>query len=456
MGLRVSALRQCGASGSNPSMTALVAVLCISTAYSIAAAQTSSVSRSIAAQLMELNRTGRWAEAATRAEQYLDSAAMTDSIPACEVLYDLVYARTRLQEVAAGRKALAAFDHACGVLTAQTWLAKAANDLRGELDPSVWGRSLSISANDGWLTARPESLDLNTEALARHQDRCVASGADGCLVVYHGRIVQEWYGPRYHEPMMTMSSVKSWTSLLAGILLADGKLRIEDSVSLYVREWKAGSKAGVRIEHLLSMTSGLGRRRAASGSTRSIGFVATNKNSFVTSLPLDYAPGQRWDYSNEGAQLLSPILQRAAGMPLQLFARRRLFEPLHMNHTALHVDGSGVVWTYADAETTLRDFAKPCQLMLDEGAWHGVQVVPQSWVRRSTQPVLQNPTYGLLWWIVPGGFAAKGYLDTSCYVLPQLGLVVARMQSRPTPKASLPYETPALFDLFREIVRRQP
>src|SRR6266513_2619157 len=115
MGLRVSALRQCGASRSNPRMTALVAVLCISTAYSIAAAQTSSVSRSIAAQLMELNRTGRWAEAATRAEQYLDSAAMTDSIPACEVLYDLVYARTRLQEVAAGRKALAAFDHACGV-----------------------------------------------------------------------------------------------------------------------------------------------------------------------------------------------------------------------------------------------------------------------------------------------------------------------------------------------------
>jgi CubicO group peptidase (beta-lactamase class C family) len=254
--------------------------------------------------------------------------------------------------------------------------------------------------------------------------------------------------------MMTMSSVKSWTSLFAGILIAAGKLRMDDPVSRYLPEWKAGSQAGVTIQELLSMTSGLARRREASGPSESIGFVSSNKDSFVTSLPLDYQPGQRWDYSNEGVQLLSLILQRAAGMPLHEFARQRLFEPLHMDHTRLHVDGAGVVWAYADAETSLRDFAKPCQLMLNGGQWNKVQVVPQSWVRRATQPIRQNAGYGLLWWIVPGGFAAEGYLDTSCYVQPQLGLVVARMQSKPAPEAKARYRTPALFDLFRSIVRR--
>ncbi len=152
--------------------------------------------------------------------------------------------------------------------------------------------------------------------------------------------------------------------------------------------------------------------------------------------------------------MLSLILQKAAGMPLQEFARQRLFEPLQMDHTRLHVDGAGVVWACGDAETTLRDFAKPCQMMLNGGEWNTVHVVPQSWVRRATQPIRQNADYGLLWWRVSGGFAAEGYLDTSCYVQPQLGLVVARMQSRAAPQARTRYQTPAVFDLFRRIAKK--
>jgi CubicO group peptidase (beta-lactamase class C family) len=249
---------------------------------------------------------------------------------------------------------------------------------------------------------------------------------------------------------MTTSSVKSWISLLAGMLETDGKLSLDDSVATYVPDWAAGARGGVTVRQLLTMTSGLARRSADS----SIGVVTTNKNAFVTALPLGYSPGERWEYSNEGAQLLSPLLERAAGMRLSAFARQRLFAPLHMDHTRLHVDGAGVVWTYADAETTLRDFAKPCQLMLDGGRWNGTQVISPSWVQRSIQPIPQNPQYGWLWWLVPGGFAARGSLDTSCYVFPELGLVVARMQAKPVSAARVRYETPALFPLLRQIVGR--
>ena len=51
---------------------------------------------------------------------------------------------------------------------------------------------------------------------------------------------------------------------------------------------------------------------------RGIGFEA-DKNGFALGLPLDLEPGKKWSYSNEGAQLLSPILERAAGVPLYLW-----------------------------------------------------------------------------------------------------------------------------------------
>src|SRR5205823_1919979 len=83
---------------------------------------------------------------------------------------------------------------------------------------------------------------------------------------------------------------------------------------------------------------------------------------YVMRLVPTYDPGTTWAYSNEGAQLLSPILDQAAGEPIQNYASRRLFEPLGMKSTRLHVYPDHA-WTYADMETTARDFARLGVLM---------------------------------------------------------------------------------------------
>ncbi|MEJ7616518.1 MAG: serine hydrolase domain-containing protein [Pyrinomonadaceae bacterium] len=56
-------------------------------------------------------------------------------------------------------------------------------------------------------------------------------------------------------------------------------------------------------------------------------------------------PGTSWAYSNEGAQLLSPLLDKAAGEPIQDYARKRLFKPLGMQRTRLHLDEKKHAWT---------------------------------------------------------------------------------------------------------------
>jgi CubicO group peptidase (beta-lactamase class C family) len=301
-----------------------------------------------------------------------------------------------------------------------------------------------VTADPFWKVVAPTSLGLSMSALDAHLALCKRTGADACLVAYHDAIVQEWYSSRYVEPAYAMSSTKSVTGLLVGMLLADHKiLSIDQRVCDFVSQWCADLRGKVTLRHLLTMTSGLPLMRDSS-----VGFVG-DKNRFVIHLTPVNEPGTVWAYSNEGAQLLSPILDKAAGEPIQNYAQRRLFQPLGMSRTHLHLDSTSHAWTYADMETTARDFARMGVLMLQRGRWEGRQIVSSEWIDSSTSPSQKlNPRYGLLWWLDPsaGAYAAHGHLETDLHVLPRSGLIVVRMQAATYPGAKEgEYEREALL-----------
>ena len=412
-------------------MMRLFAALMLSSFFSVASAQSA----------MELNRAGRWDEAAEVAASAAGDEA-TSLTARCEAYYSLVYADLRLGRRGDATDHLAAFDGLCAEAVSGSWVQTEMDKLRAELEP------FTPSPDDDWAVADdPAALGLDAEALAAHEALCERSGADACLVVHDGRIVQEWYGPNYREPIQAMSSTKSVAGLLTGMLVGDGRLSADDPVSRYVPEWTAGAEGGVTVRHLLTMTSGLIGSHTPRPPDSMVGGVS-DKDSLVFSLPLVAAPGSEWAYSNEGAYLLSPVLRRAAGEPLEDYAARRLFGPLGMTSSRLHVHPEGQTWTHATMWTTPRDLARIGQLMLQRGRWDGEQVVPEAWVEASVRPSQDlNPSYGLLWWLdVPGGYAARGAYDTNVYVLPERDLVVVRMQSGPRETAER-YE-PGAFGLF--------
>jgi CubicO group peptidase (beta-lactamase class C family) len=406
-------------------------------------------------RIMESNRNGRWEEAARAARAYLAARGRKTAAQRCEALHGLAYAQTRLERPAEASGTLASFDRECGNLPPHlSWIKTETDKQRSLSSPtSAAGpvpRPSPAREDDFWQTGDPAALGLDATALKRHADLCVRTGADACLVVYKGKIVQELYGPGYRSPIMAMSSTKSVTGLLIGALIDDGKIKSADEpVCNYVREWCGGRKAGVTLRHLLSMTSGLPLLE-----DEGVGLVS-DKNAYVIGRPLAAEPGTAWAYSNEGVQLLSPVIDRAAGEPAQDYARRRLFDPLGMNSTRLHLDERGHAWTYAAMETTPRDFARLGVLMLNRGTWRGRRVLSESWVAESTRPSQTlNPNYGLLWWLFDGhaAYAALGHLETNLYVLPAQELVVVRMQSKPR-DPRLPYHPEAL-PLFKQLTNR--
>lgn len=408
-------------------------------------------------KLMELNRNNEWEQAAQQAQSFLDTGSARPLAERCQAYASLAYSQTRLDRTTAAQSTLTTFDRTCRELPRDNWLHGFADRIRQEINArTAPTRRASLMSpprrpvkDDFWQVADPASLAMSLPALERHKRLCERTNADACLVVYQGKIIQELYSARYREPIMAMSSTKSVTGLLVGMLIDDGKIKsIDEPVCAYISEWCAGRKAKVTLRHLLTMTSGLPRL-----TTTSVGYVG-DKNPYVISQPVTNEPGTVWEYSNEGVQLLSPILDKAAGEPIQDYARKRLFEPLGMRNTRLHTDTKGHAWTYADMETTARDFARIGLLMKNKGMWERRRILSEAWVEQSTRASQTlNPRYGLLWWLFdsPRGYGAQGHLDTNLYVFPERDLIVVRMQAKPGPQ-QLSYEWDAL-PLFNQLTR---
>jgi len=297
---------------------------------------------------------------------------------------------------------------------------------------NVFAQGLGMGTEDEpitrWPTADPLEMGLDTTALNEHAELCVASAATGCLVIYKGHIVQEWkssdhdFGPY----LGTASATKSITALLVGMLIADGKIGgVDDLVSDYIPEWKAGRDSMVTIEQLLTMSAGLDRLSPP----RSV-LAAKDMTAFVIDRPITQSPGTRWIYSNEGAQLLSPILEAAAEMPLAAYARERLFGPLGMFWSHFYVDEYYNTVTYGGMETTLTEFARIGQLILNNGQWNGIQILEPEWIEAMSTSSSTNPGYGYLWWLIErhNAIAAAGDGDRILTIFPGKDLVAVRLQ----------------------------
>jgi CubicO group peptidase (beta-lactamase class C family) len=49
--------------------------------------------------------------------------------------------------------------------------------------------------------------------------------------------------------------------------------------------------------------------------------------------PLEFKPGEKWNYSNSGYFLLGYIIEKASGETYESFLQKNIFEPLKLNNT---------------------------------------------------------------------------------------------------------------------------
>lgn len=153
----------------------------------------------------------------------------------------------------------------------------------------------------------------------------------------YGTADRESGTPATPETVYQIGSIsKQFTA--AGILrLAErGALSLDDRVTDRLPELP-GAWSEVRLRHLLHQTSGVPEflfLPEFGEHSSDVDRPASELRALIARQPLQFAPSERWSYSNSNYTLLAAVIERVSGMPYERFLEQEIFKPLGL--TSFH------------------------------------------------------------------------------------------------------------------------
>lgn len=253
---------------------------------------------------------------------------------------------------------------------------------------------LTISFSSGFTQKRtqpltevsPESVNFSGERLNRIDTLMQTwtsknwTNGSAAMIVKDGKIVYYKAFGYEDEAKKTASKkdliyriasqTKAITSVAAMILYEQGKLMLDDPISMYIPEFKnpvvldklnAGdttfttvpAKREITIRDLLTHTSGIGYPSIGSKEANAIyakynipsgiavqrGFVLSDAMKKLAHLPLMHQPGERWTYGLN-LDVLGYIIEVISGISLEVFFNSYIFKPLGMKDTYFYIPGN--------------------------------------------------------------------------------------------------------------------
>ena len=347
-----------------------------------------------------------------------------------------------------------------------------------------------------------DSAVIDPQRLARIDDAVEAAIADGDLP---GAVVLVWsqgrtaylkaFGRRAVEPEsepMTVDTVFDLASLTKAVatttavmmLVEEGRVRLRAPVAEYLPGFGRHGKERITVRQLLAHVSGLrpdlDLDQAFTG--HAIALERTYDERPVA------APGEQFVYSDLNFMLLGEIVARVGGLPLDVFAAQRIFEPLGMGDTMFRPPAElvgriapteacvGLEWPcrggaadavmlrgavhdptarrmggvagHAGLFSTAADLARFGEMLLAGGARDGVRILAPLTVARMTSaatPAGMRDVWGLGWDIDSrysanrgelfpiGSFGHTGFTGTSIWLDPASRTFVVFLSNRVHP-----------------------
>jgi CubicO group peptidase (beta-lactamase class C family) len=229
------------------------------------------------------------------------------------------------------------------------------------------------------------------------------------------------------------------TTTAVMILFDEGRIHLDDRVSQYIPEFTGGGKENVTLRLLLEHRSGLPAGRDLWRITHS----ATEARAAVIATPLVAQPGQTYEYSDLGADMLGFVVEAASGQTLDRFLATRVFGPLGMSDTRFRPDASlrgriaptevtpprgypirgevhdenayalGGVAGHAGLFSTASDLSIFAQMLLDGGTYNGTRIVADSTVQLFTKRAAGTRALG--WDTCAGSYGCGSHMSANAY-----------------------------------------
>ncbi len=222
------------------------------------------------------------------------------------------------------------------------------------------------------------------------------------IITKDGKLILEEYFHGYDREYLhdIRSAFKSFASLAVGkAMMQNSELSTSSSISGFYPEYEIhdAQKNSINVHHALTMSTGLKLENEDEMQWDNNDWVAHKLD-----LPMEYEPGEKFEYSSGGSNLLSGVIQRSVGTYLPLFLYEELL--LHMDINKFQMLTSPQERGYLAGNFYLRpiDFTKFGLLVLNNGEWNGEQLIDESWIKESTKPHIKSSypkdsDYGYLW-----------------------------------------------------------
>lgn len=162
------------------------------------------------------------------------------------------------------------------------------------------------------------------------------------LVADHGKVLyqgafglasREWNIPNTPDTAFRIASLtKQFTATLVMQLVEQGKLKLDDTIGMYVPDLRPGIGNTVTIHQLLNHTSGIVDYANFPGFWESRLGAKVSRAGFmeIMNRDLEFAPGSTGKYNSSGYYLLGYVIEKLTGKPYQQALDDMILQPLRM------------------------------------------------------------------------------------------------------------------------------
>jgi CubicO group peptidase (beta-lactamase class C family) len=288
----------------------------------------------------------------------------------------------------------------------QAWLRGWSSGNIDDLQFAIDSRVLAASDPAPW----PESLEASSlpeDVYQWMEDEQTAS----FLVVLNDTIIYEnyWYGHEKSTLTNSFSMAKTIVAMAIGLAADDGLIDVKAPLSDYLPRFNDGLGAGVTVEHVLQMRTGIPFGESYSDP---FGFPAkAYYGGDILGLLNPYRPintsGTIFKYQSGNTMLLAELLSKVQDKNLSDFVADGIWGPIHAEYAAeWGLDArDGVERSFAQFYATTRDFARLGKLVLDHGMVDSTMVLSVDFVKAMSTPIsdpdlnIEVPFYGYQTWM---------------------------------------------------------
>lgn len=184
-----------------------------------------------------------------------------------------------------------------------------------------------------------EKADAYLQAQVRYDmfsgTALIARDGEPVFVKSYGMANYELGAPNTADTTYLLGSlVKQLTATAILQLQEKGKLKTGDPICRYLEDCPA-SWHGITLHHLLTHTSGIPNFSSLPDWDEKLAMLNYTRPELLAlfrNLPLEFAPGEKFDYSNSGYALLGVIIERVSGQRYDQYLNDRIFKPAGMAH----------------------------------------------------------------------------------------------------------------------------